>query len=79
MDTKLTVRVPRHVLINARRYARAHQTTLTELISAYLQRIPSDSEILHHAPMVQRLTGLLSPDISTDDYKKHLEEKYGGK
>ena len=37
MDTKLTVRVPRHLLVNAKRYARTHQTTLTELISAYLR------------------------------------------
>ena len=77
MDTKLTVRVPRHLLENAKRYAQAHQTTLTELISAYLQHIPSESEVLDQAPVVRRLTGLLSPDISEDDYKKHLEEKYG--
>ena len=79
MDTKLTVRVPRHLLANAKRYAHAHQTTLTELISAYLQHIPAESEILDHAPVVRRLTGLLSPDLSIDDYKKHLEEKYGGR
>ena len=79
MDTKLTVRVPRHVLVNAKRYAQVHQTTLTELISAYLQHIPVESEVLDHAPVVRRLTGLLSPDVSIDDYKKHLEEKYGGR
>jgi len=80
MDTKLTVRVPRHLLANAKRYARAHQTTLTALISAYLQHIPSESlEVLDHAPVVRRLTGLLSPNVSTEDYKKHLEDKYGGR
>jgi hypothetical protein len=77
MDTKLTVRVPRHLLNNAKRYAQAHQTTLTELIATYLQQIPSESEVLNHAPVVRRLTGLLSSDASMDDYKKHLEEKYG--
>jgi len=79
MDTKLTVRVPRHLLTNAKRYAQAHQTTLTELISTFLQQIPAESEVLDHAPVVRRLTGLLSPDVSTDDYKKHLEDKYGGR
>lgn len=79
METKLTVRVPRHLLVNAKRYARAHQTTLTELISAYLQHIPAESEELDGAPVVRQLTGLLSPEVSLDDYKKHLEEKYGGK
>ena len=77
METKLTVRVPRHLLANAKRYAQAHQTTLTELISTYLQQIPSESEVLNHAPVVRRLTGLLSPDVSIADYKKHLEDKYG--
>ena len=77
METKLTVRVPRHLLANAKRYAQAHQTTLTELISTYLQQIPSESEVLNHAPVVRRLTGLLSSDVSIEDYKKHLEDKYG--
>lgn len=78
MDTKLTVRVPKHLLVNAKRYAQAHQTTLTELISTYLEQIPSESEVLDQAPVVRQLTGLLSPNVSFEDYKKHLEEKYGG-
>ena len=77
MDTKLTVRVPKHLLENAKRYAKTHQTTLTQLISAYLQHIPTGSEILDQAPIVRRLTGVLSPDVLIEDYKKHLEEKYG--
>lgn len=78
MDTKLTVRVPRKLLENAKRYARTHNTTLTELVSAYLARIPVEAEALDNAPVVRRLTGLLSTDVSEEDYKKHLEEKYGG-
>ena len=77
MDTKLTVRVPRHILANAKRYAQAHQTTLTELISTYLQQIPIEAEGLDQAPIVRRLTGLLSQDVSIGDYRHHLEEKYG--
>ena len=79
MDTQLTVSVLRHLLANAKRYAQVHQTTLTELISAYLEHIPSESDILDHAPVVRQLTGLLSPDVSIDDDKKHLEEKFGGR
>ena len=77
MDAKLTVRVPRHLLINAKRYAQAHQTTLSEMIVAYLQQIPADDEVLAHAHAVRRLTGLLSPSLSRDDYRMHLQEKYG--
>ncbi len=79
MDTKLTVRVPKHLLENAKHYAKAHQTTLTEMISAYLENIPPESEELKGAPVVRRLTGLLSSGVSIDDYKKHLDDKYGGK
>ncbi len=78
MDTKLTVRVQRRLLANAKRYAKAHQTTLTELISVFLQQFPNEAEVLDHAPLVRQMTGLLSPEASMDDYKKHLEDKYGG-
>jgi hypothetical protein len=79
MDTKLTIRVPKQALANAKRYAKVHQTTLTRLISIYLEQFPTgSSEILDRAPIVRRLSGLLSPDLSTADYKKHLEQKYGG-
>lgn len=79
MDTKLTVRVPRRLLENAKRYAQVHQTTLTGLISAYLQQIPVDVEELQEAPLVRRLTGVLSPEISLEDYRQYLVEKYGAK
>lgn len=79
MDTKLTIRVPKHLLEYAKRHAKTHQTTLTALISAYLQHIPCESEGLDRAPVVRRLTGLLSPDDSIDDYKIHLEEKYSSR
>jgi len=76
METKLTVRVPQDLLENAKRYARANNTTLTELISAYLRRIPAENDLLEHAPIVRHLTGSISPNLSEADYKKHLEEKY---
>ena len=79
MDTKLTVRVPQKLLKNAKRYAATHNTTLTELISTYLQRIPVEAESLDNAPVVRRLTGLLSAEVSVDDYKKYMDEKYGSR
>ena len=30
-----------------------------------------------NAPIVQRLSGILSTDVTTQDYNKHMEEKYG--
>ena len=74
--TKLTVRVPRELLDNVKRYAAQNNTTLTALIEAYLRRIPNQGE-MKNAPIVRRLSGVLSQDVSTEDYKKHLEEKNG--
>ena len=38
--TKLTVQVPHDLLENVERYAAENNTTLTDLIEAYLYRIP---------------------------------------
>jgi Family of unknown function (DUF6364) len=75
-ETKLTVRVPRDLLENIKRYAAQHNTTLTDLIEAYLRAIPAQSP-LGNAPIVRRLSGTLSQAVSTQDYKKYLDEKYG--
>ena len=78
-ETKLTVRLPRELLENAKRYARKQNTTVTSLISEYLRRMPASMEILQDAPIVRRLSGTLSKNVSVADYNKHLEAKYGGK
>ena len=75
-ETKLTVRASRDLLENVKRYAALNHTTLTELIGAYLCRIPVQHP-LENAPIVRRLSGALSPDVDIQDYKAHLDEKYG--
>jgi len=74
-ETKLTVRVPRELLENAKRYAAENNTTLTDLIEAYLRRIPAEWS-LQNAPIVLKLSGTLAKDVSIRDYQKHLEGKY---
>lgn len=74
-ETKWTVRVPRDLLENIKRYAAQNNTTLTALIKAYLRNI-SAQEPLDNANNVRRLSGTLSQAISVQDHKKHLEEKY---
>jgi hypothetical protein len=75
-NTKLTVRVPSDLLENVKRYARQNNTTLTALIEAYLRRIPVE-EPFEDAPIVRRLSGTLSRDVTIEDYKEHLADKYG--
>jgi hypothetical protein len=75
-NTKLTVRVPKDLLENVKRYAQQNNTTLTALIEAYLRRIPPQ-EPFDDAPIVRRLSGSLSQDVTIQDHKEHLVEKYG--
>ena len=74
-ETKLTVRVPRELLENVKRYAAENNTTLTALIQAYLRRIPAGPS-MENAPIVRRLSGSLAPGVKIQDYKKHLDDKY---
>jgi len=78
-ETKLTIRLPRKLLENAKRYARQQNTTLTNLISEYLIQIPAPIKELDNAPIVRRISGTLSKDVSVEDYKQNLREKYGVK
>lgn len=75
-QTKLTVRVSRDLLENVKRYAAQNNTTLTNLIEAYLLRVLVQGT-LEDAPIVRRLSGILPQSVSAQDYRDHLEEKYG--
>jgi hypothetical protein len=75
--TKLTIRVPRDLLEEAKRYASESGTTLTRLISEYLRQLTAQSDPLSDSPIVQRLSGTLSQDVSLQDYGDYLEQKYG--
>ncbi|MGD9091300.1 MAG: DUF6364 family protein [Anaerolineales bacterium] len=61
---------------NVKRYAAQNNTTLTALIEAYLRRILTQGE-LDNGPIVRRLSGVLSQEVSIKDYQEHLEQKYG--
>lgn len=74
---KLTVRLPRDLLEEAKRYAQEHNTTLTRLVSEYLRRLSVQDDPLVDAPIVRRLSGTLSQEASIEDYYKYLEEKHG--
>jgi hypothetical protein len=76
-ETKMTVRVPRDLLENAKQYARQHDTTLTRLVSNFLRRLSNQDDLLTEAPIVQHLSGSLSQDVSEADYQSYLERKYG--
>jgi replication fork clamp-binding protein CrfC len=78
-QTKLTIRIPQDLLEGAKRYASQNQTTLTRLVSEYLRQLAGQSDPLQDAPVVRRLSGILSKSVSEADYRQHLEDKYGRK
>ena len=78
-QVKLTVRVPRRVLQRAKAFAQAHHTSLSRLITLYLECLPETSEgYLARATRVPRLLGTLPPSAKPEDYHRYLEEKYRG-
>jgi uncharacterized protein DUF6364 len=76
-DARLTVRVPRGLLEDAKQYAAENRTTLTRLVSEYLRELTARRDPLADAPVVRRLSGTLSQKVTVREYRDHLEEKYG--
>ena len=76
--TKLTIRTERQWLEYAKRYAAQHNTTVTQLVTDFFRHLALKDQSTSLTPVLDRLSGILSPDVSVDEYYEHLVEKYGG-
>jgi hypothetical protein len=74
-SNKLTLSVDKEIIERARRYSRAHGTSISKLVSEYLASLPQERPV--SSPVVGRLRGLLPPEVSPDEYRERIEEKYG--
>jgi hypothetical protein len=74
--SKLTIRLPKSLVIASKKYATDHHTTLSALVESYLTNLLGLSN-LASAPIVRRISGSLPDDLSNTDYHDHLDEKYG--
>lgn len=74
--TKLTIRLPKAQVEFAKRFAKRHGVTVTEVIARYLLALQSaGNEGL--SPETLRMVGILSPDLDVDAVRyEHLMEKY---
>ena len=73
---KLTLRLPKANIEFAKRYARAHHMTLTELIDRHFRRLRSREEGEIH-PEVEKFSGLVAPDVDAEaEYHEHLSKKH---
>ncbi len=80
MDTKLTIKLSKRVIDEAKDYAKNHRTSLSRMIENYLDTITKkeikDYEI---TPLVKSLSGVITlpNDFDyKDDYAKFVNEKY---
>lgn len=71
---KLTLNVDERVIAKARRYSTEHKTSISRLVTHFLDALPTESGPI--SPLVQRLMGVLPPDTSVAAYHKHLDEKH---
>jgi len=80
MDTKLTIKLSKRVIDEAKDYAKNHRTSLSRMIENYLDTITKkeikDYEI---TPLVKSLSGVINLPSDFDykeDYVKFVNEKY---
>jgi len=82
MDAKLTLRLDKDVIEQAKEYAREHGTSLSSMIERYLSFVSSKKENTKECqidPLVQRLTGVISMKDDEDEreiYREYLAKKY---
>ena len=80
MHTKLTLRLDERLIESAKRYAREHEKSVSQVVADYfaaLERAKADSTVTHAGPITQSLIGILSQDAESEEgYYAHLERKY---
>ena len=86
MQTKLTLRMDSELVQSAKRYAKQRGKSLSQMTAEYfsLLSVQEDegvgvgNEAVEELPPITRfLRGLLSEsDVSIEDYRKFLEDKY---
>ena len=73
---KLTVRLPKANIDFAKRYARDHHLTLTELIDRHFRRLRSQEKGEIH-PEVEKISGLVPAEVDAEaEYHAHLLKKH---
>ena len=84
MDTKLTLKLDKTVIDQAKEYALSHKRSLSRLIEAYLQSLVSqsdstDKDEIKISPFVKSLSSGITLPADFDykkEYANYLAEKY---
>lgn len=74
---KLTLRLNKRLIEQAKQYAAQHNISISELVETYFLHLDQVNESTH-TPLVQQLTGILPEDVDVEqEHGRYLEEKYG--
>ena len=74
---KLTLRVNKRLIEQAKLYAAKHNISVSELVETFFLRL-EDTEEEAHTELVRQLTGILPESVDAKQlYAAHLLEKYG--
>lgn len=75
---RVNLTVDREALERGRRYGRRHGLSLSRMVSDFLRRLPEEDATGEPLPpAVRRLLGSGLGGGDREDYRRHLEEKYG--
>lgn len=73
--TKLTLRIEKPIIESAKDYARHHNTTLSRLVAEFLRSLKT-TNAAPRSPILEELSGILPADVSLEEHRAYLEEKY---
>jgi len=83
MDKKLTLKLDKDVIENAKKYASLHQRSLSKIIESYLKSLTTanlpDTDEIKISPFVKSMTsgGNIPGDLDyKTDYSNYITEKY---
>ncbi len=83
MDTKLTLKLDKDIIEEAKAYAKQKQQSLSSLVEQYFLFLTTNqkdtSEPPKISPTIQQMSGILDPghlDENKDAYVDFLEKKY---
>lgn len=80
MDTKLTLKLKKNVIEQAKKYASEHEISLSKLVENYLAAIAiSEKGGEYISPLVKSISGVIEipKDFdSKENYLSHISEKY---
>lgn len=73
--TKLTLRIEKPIIEAAKDYAEHHNTTLSQLVAEFLRSLKI-ADSAPAPPILQELSGILPADVSLQEYRDYLDDKY---